>query len=122
MSDLEFYSLTIELIVEKRTQHRLQRTLQSARDRQQLRRSRTGAFCQKCAKIEKELSSATLVAETADGGLKPPRLAARPAGGAEPFRWAAFSASMYPSQKIVSNTDLGNRKSIVRSMVEDGKS
>ena len=32
-----------------------------------------------CAIIEKELSSATHVAETADGGLMPPRLVASPA-------------------------------------------
>jgi hypothetical protein len=37
------------------------------------------AFCQKWRDNVKELSSATHVAETADGGLMPPRLVASPA-------------------------------------------
>ena len=40
--------------------------------------------------IEKELSSATHVAETADGGWKPPRLVASPAAAALcPRRWVS---------------------------------
>jgi len=46
----------------------------------------SAALCQKWCIIEKELSSATHVAEAADGGWKPPRLVANPAAAAEPFR------------------------------------
>jgi hypothetical protein len=52
-----------------------------------------GAICQKCAVIEKESSSVTHVAETADaprtrtgtrGGVMPPRLVAGPAAAVLP--------------------------------------
>ena len=42
-------------------------------------------FARNGAIIMKELSSATHGAETADGGLKPPRLVASPAAAAVPF-------------------------------------
>jgi hypothetical protein len=48
-----------------------------------MRPEKLARFSRSGAIIEKELSSATLVAETADGGLMPSRLVASPAAGAE---------------------------------------
>ena len=65
----------------------MQRSLGCSAARAQARFARSGAI------MEKELSSATHVAETADGGWKPPRPVASPAAAAEPIRWAATLSS-----------------------------
>jgi len=51
-------------------------------------------FARNGAIIEKGLSSATHVAEAADGGWKPPRPVAGPAAAAEPIRYESLFKSI----------------------------
>jgi hypothetical protein len=82
-------SVSIGWQLEARTgaQHRLQSDSGSAACAQ-------ARFARNEAIMAKELSSATHVAETADGGWKPPRLVARPAAAAAPFGGASRSQTV----------------------------
>jgi hypothetical protein len=71
--------------------------------RQQLRFSQLRWFARKCAILGKVLSSATQVVETADGGLKPPRLVDGPTAGGESIRWARLSQLIHITKLTYNN-------------------